>query len=144
MGKNFRFMEHNAQWRNTENGAIRHLFYQGVLYFKNIVRFHITRFIIISFIFFVFITLFFNRICLACIVVILRVFDYLICICYTLCAFVISYVYLLYLMCICYILCVFVVLLCVFVVSMCICCPRMCICCTMCVLIFLFRCRTAG
>ena len=33
---------------------------------------------------------FLNRICLACIVVILCVFVYLICICYTLCVFVIS------------------------------------------------------
>ena len=64
--------------------------------------------------------IFFYRICHACIVVILCVFVYLICICYTLCVFVISYVYLLYLMRICYILCVFVVsyvYLCVFVVS---------------------------
>ena len=46
---------------------------------------------------------FLNRICLACIVVILFVFVYLICICYTLC---------------------------VFVVFMCICCTLICICCT--------------
>jgi len=39
---------------------------------------------------------FLNRICLACIVVILCVFVYLICICCTLCVFVVSYVYLLY------------------------------------------------
>jgi len=39
-----------------------------------------------------------------CIVVILCVFVYLICICYTLCLFVVSYVYFLYLMCICFIL----------------------------------------
>jgi len=44
---------------------------------------------------------FLNRICLACIVVILCVFVSLICICYTLCVFIVSYVYLLYLMCIC-------------------------------------------
>ena len=49
---------------------------------------------------------FFNRICLACIVVILCVFVYLICICCTLCEFVylmifvVSYVYLLYYVCI--------------------------------------------
>ena len=35
---------------------------------------------------------FLNRICLACIVVILCVFVYLICICFTLCVFVVSYV----------------------------------------------------
>ena len=51
----------------------------------------------------------FNCICLACIVVILRVFVYLVCICCTLCVFVVSYVYLLYLMCICCTLCIFVV-----------------------------------
>ena len=83
---------------------------------------------------FVFITcIFFNRICLACIVVILFVFVYLIFICYTLCVFVVSYVYLVYLRCICCILCVFVVsyvyllysyvyllYLCVFVVLLCV------------------------
>ena len=53
---------------------------------------------------------FLNRICLACIAVILCVLVYLICICYTLSVFVVSYVYLLYLMCIC--------------------CTLMCICCT--------------
>ena len=56
---------------------------------------------------------FFNRICLACIVVILCVFVYLICICCTLCVFVVSYMFLLYLMCICFTL-------------MCICCTLMC------------------
>ena len=45
---------------------------------------------------------FFNRICLACIVVILCVFVYLSCICCTLCVFVVPFVYL-------FILCVFVV-----------------------------------
>ena len=58
------------------------------------------------------IVIFFNRNCLACIVVILCVFDYLICICYTLCAFVISYVYLLYLMCI---YCAFMCICCIYV-----------------------------
>ena len=48
------------------------------------------------------------NICLACIVVILCVYVYLFCICYTLCLFVVSYVYLLYLMCIC---CIYVYLL---------------------------------
>jgi len=44
--------------------------------------------------FFVFITcIFVNRICLACIVVILWVFVYLICICCTLCVFVVLCVY---------------------------------------------------
>ena len=43
---------------------------------------------------------FLNRICLACIVVILCVFVYLICICCTLCVFVISYMYLLYYVCV--------------------------------------------
>ena len=51
---------------------------------------------------------FFNRICLACTVVILCVFVYLICICCIVCVFVVSYVYLLYLMCIC---CTYVYLL---------------------------------
>jgi len=44
---------------------------------------------------------FFNRIFLACIVVILCVFVYLSCICCTLCVFVVSYVFLFYLMRIC-------------------------------------------
>jgi len=56
--------------------------------------------------------IFLNRICLAFIVVILCVFAYLICICYTLCVFVISYVYLLYLMCIC---CTFMCICCIYV-----------------------------
>ena len=43
--------------------------------------------------FFVFITCIFNRICLACIIVILGVFVYLICICCTLCVFVVLCVY---------------------------------------------------
>jgi len=73
---------------------------------------------------------FFYRICLACIVVILGVFVYLICICCTLCVFVVSYMYFLYLMCICFILCVFVLSYVHFLYLM-------CICCTMCVLIFL-------
>jgi len=47
-----------------------------------------------------YVNFFLNRICLACIVVILCVFVYLICICYTLCVFVTSYVYLLYYVCI--------------------------------------------
>ena len=55
---------------------------------------------------------FLNRICLACIVVILCVFVYLICICYALCVFVISYVYLLYLMCVC---CTFMCICCIYV-----------------------------
>ena len=46
------------------------------------------------------------------IVVILCVFVYLICICYTLCVIVISYVYLLYLMCIC---CSFMCICCIYV-----------------------------
>ena len=50
--------------------------------------------------------IFLNRICLACIVVILCVYAYLFCICYTLCVFVVSYVYLLYLMCIVYLMCI--------------------------------------
>jgi len=49
---------------------------------------------------------FFYRICRACIVVILCVYVYLFCICYTLCIFVVSYVYLLYLMCIGYLMCI--------------------------------------
>jgi hypothetical protein len=51
MDKNFRFMEHNAQWSNIANGAIRHLLYQGVLYFKNVMRFRITRFMRNNFIY---------------------------------------------------------------------------------------------
>jgi hypothetical protein len=49
MDKNFRFIGNNAQWRNIAKGAIRHILHQGVLYFKNVIRFHITLFIIISF-----------------------------------------------------------------------------------------------
>ena len=45
MDKNFRFIEHNVQWSDTAKGAIRHLLYQGVLYFKNVIMFDITRFI---------------------------------------------------------------------------------------------------
>jgi len=80
---------------------------------------------------------FVNRICLACIFVILCIFVvsyvyllYLMCICFILCVFVVSYVYLLYLMRICFILCVFVVSY-VYLLYL------MCICCIMCVLLFL-------
>ena len=52
----------------------------------------------------------------------MKIFVYVICICYTLCVFVVSYVYLLYLMCICCILCLFVVSYVYLLYLMCICC----------------------